>query len=648
MTPDDELEIDELAQAILDGDDVDWTSIESPPAKASRFARHLRIVAAVAKAHRDQTSADPSSGASSDTGSDHPESWGHLRITAPLGRGACGSVYRAWDPRLEREVALKLVPLDTTDTATGSIIREGRLLARVGHPNVVTIHGADQIGEHIGLWMELVRGRTLHQMLEDGGTLQPPEVAHIGIELAGAVAAVHAAGLLHRDIKAQNAMRRDDGRIVLMDFGTGRELEDPSPDISGTPLYLAPEILRGQPATARTDIYSLGVLLFHLLTRSFPVQGRTIRDIRRAHAQGTRAGLRALRPDVPSPLARVVEQAIAPRPDDRPATAEALSTALLAAAAPAHRWRWYGAAVAAVIAAVTVATWVRPEPPVIGIMPFEYHSGESDRAQALAGLSDGFIFELNRRLAQVEGLRVRSAVSSISYRGQPRDLKAFGRQLGVNHVLEGSVFEERGTIRRINASLVRIADDETVWAESFAPTDNNLFVVQEQIALAIVSRLRLKFELGRRQHQTEPDLHRLFLRARAYRARRDAESTNRATVLFEEIHNLDPSVRPGHRRAGARAADDFARPGRRAATRPTGRNAGAQGIRRRPAVAGGQHGDGPAVCARTRLAVRAHLLRGSDAAGPELYRGPHQLRVDDAAAAWRGRRSIARCGECAS
>ena len=544
MTPDDELGIDELAQAILDGDDVDWTSIESPPAGASRFARHLRIVAAVAKAHRDQAAAAPSSGASSGAGIDHPESWGHLRITALLGRGACGSVYRAWDPRLEREVALKLVPLETTDTTAGSIIREGRLLARVGHPNVVTIHGADQIGEHVGLWMELVRGHTLHQMLEDGGTLQPPEVARIGIELARAVTAVHAAGLLHRDIKAQNAMRRDDGRIVLMDFGTGRELEDPSPDISGTPLYLAPEILRGQSATARTDIYSLGVLLFHLLTRSFPVQGRTIHDIRHAHDQGTRAGLRALRPDVPSRLARVVEQAIAPRPEERHATAETFSTALLAAAAPAHRWWWYGAAVAAVVAVVTVATWVKPEPPLIGILPFEYHTGEPDRAQTLASLSDGFIFELNRRLAQVEGLRVRSAVSSIAYRGQPRDLKAFGRQLGVNHVLEGSVFEERGTIRRINASLVRVADEETVWAESFAPEDNDLFAVQEQIALAIVNRLRLKFELGRRQHQTEPDLHRLFLRARAYRARRDAESTNRATVLFEEIISLDPSFVP--------------------------------------------------------------------------------------------------------
>ena len=145
------------------------------------------------------------------------ETWGHLRICERIGRGAFGEVYRAWDTRLDREVALKLMPvaLAAGAEAASSIIHEGRLLARVRHPNVVTIYGADEIDGYVGLWMELVPGRTLEDLLRDGQTFEPGEVAHIGLESARALAAVHAAGLLHRDIKAQNVLRQEDGRIVL-------------------------------------------------------------------------------------------------------------------------------------------------------------------------------------------------------------------------------------------------------------------------------------------------------------------------------------------------------------------------------------------------------------------------------------------------
>ena len=154
-----------------------------------------------------------------------PEYWGHLRVLEQIGRGAFGHVYRAWDTRLEREVALKLLPASTanSDSRATSIIEEGRLLARVQHPNVVTIYGAEQIGTRIALWMELVRGRTLQQMLRQGKSFTPVEVVSIGTELCQAIQAVHAAGLLHRDIKPHNVILADDGRIFLMDFGTGLE-----------------------------------------------------------------------------------------------------------------------------------------------------------------------------------------------------------------------------------------------------------------------------------------------------------------------------------------------------------------------------------------------------------------------------------------
>ena len=207
------------------------------------------------------------------------------------------------------------------------------------HPNVVTIYGAEQIADQIGLWMEFVRGHTLEQILDQRKVVSAAEAVAIGLELCRAMSAVHGAGLLHRDIKAHNVMRADDGRIVLMDFGTGRELEDDaSSDLAGTPLYLAPEVLQGQRATVRSDIYSLGVLLYHLVTGSYPVQARTVREVRRAHERGERTAVQTARRDVPAKLARVIERAIDPRPERRYESADALGAdAGRAEAAPENR-----------------------------------------------------------------------------------------------------------------------------------------------------------------------------------------------------------------------------------------------------------------------------------------------------------------------
>ena len=168
------------------------------------------------------------------------------------------------------------------------------------HSNIVTIHGAEQIGGQVGLWMELVRGRTLEQVLGQTGSFSTTEATRIGRDLCGAVSAVHSAGLLHRDIKAHNVMLADDGRVVLMDFGTGREVSDGAiSDLAGTPLYVAPEVLWRQPASIQSDVYSLGVLVFHILSGTYPVEGRTVSDIRAAHRTGSRVRLRDARPDVP-------------------------------------------------------------------------------------------------------------------------------------------------------------------------------------------------------------------------------------------------------------------------------------------------------------------------------------------------------------
>ena len=229
--------ITDLARAILEGTPVDWRGVESTADGGVRsILDELRLLAALVDFHREQRATHepvPST-----------TTWGHLRVLEPIGNGAFGQVYRAWDTRLDREVALKLLPAnsDAGDARASSIIHEGRLLARVRHPNIVTIYGAERIGDTIGLWMERVDGETVEQRLSRHAPLEPSVAIEIGIQICHAVAAVHKAGLLHRDIKAQNVMLAVDGRAVLMDFGTGRELAGASAaatSLAGTPLYLS-------------------------------------------------------------------------------------------------------------------------------------------------------------------------------------------------------------------------------------------------------------------------------------------------------------------------------------------------------------------------------------------------------------------------
>ena len=402
----DDAELHQLASAIADGAKVDWESTESGAADESirPVIRELAVIAAISEVHGSVPlpGEPPAATSAADSFPEMLATWGTFRLLEKVGEGAYGEVYRAWDTRLDREVALKLLPPGFGDEAAPatSIIEEGRLLARVRHPNVVTIYGAERIDNRIGLWMEFVKGRTLEQILEQGTVLSPSETVAIGLELCRAVSAVHGAGLLHRDIKAHNVMRSEDGRIVLMDFGTGRKLDDDaSLDLAGTPLYLAPEVLLGQPATTRSDLYSLGVVLFHLVTGSYPVHGRTVREIRGAHEGGQRTAVQVARPDVPPKLARIIERAIDPRPERRYESADALGAELAALMPRPKIVRLASAAgvAAAVILVVgggwevvgrQVGSWRTPSAllmgftpaarPVIAVLPFK---NLSDRAR---------------------------------------------------------------------------------------------------------------------------------------------------------------------------------------------------------------------------------------------------------------------------
>lgn len=323
----DERAFDELAGRVADGEALDWQPLEETAGERRSQVEALAVIARIAAFHRSLRDSHPSAVVGGLADRQEPsECWGDLELLDVLGRGAYGTVYRARDPRLDREVALKLlrVPAGRTPETADSVIEEGRLLARVRHPNVVTVHGADAREGRVGIWMELIRGRTLADLVRENGPFSPGEAAVIGADLCRALAAVHGRGIVHRDIKAQNVMRERGGRIVLMDFGIGvpSDLnETAGTDTAGTPLYLAPEVLAGQSATYRSDLYALGVLLFFLVSGEFPVQAASLEELREAHRTGERQDLRDLCPTCPDAFAATVETALAADPEGRFGTA---------------------------------------------------------------------------------------------------------------------------------------------------------------------------------------------------------------------------------------------------------------------------------------------------------------------------------------
>jgi serine/threonine protein kinase len=270
--------------------------------------------------------------------------WGHLDHLEKVGQGLSGEVFRAWDGQLQREVALKLCRRNGTylEDADSFVLQEARLLARIRHPNVVTVYGVDQHNGWLGVWMEFIRGKTLESLISDQGRLGAREATLIGLDLCSALVVVHGLGLLHRDIKARNVMREDGGRIVLMDFGLSQDLrvrssQERGQDICGTPLYMAPELLRGEQASVQSDIYGVGVLLYHLVSDAFPVEARSLTEVRRAHERGHATLLRDRRSDLSEPFVRAVERALSLDPAERFSSAGQMAQALSASFGISYR-----------------------------------------------------------------------------------------------------------------------------------------------------------------------------------------------------------------------------------------------------------------------------------------------------------------------
>src|SRR5436305_573829 len=435
-----------------------------------------------------------------------------------LGAGAMAITYRARDTVLNSLVALKVIDRKVAQNpgARTRFLREARAAANIRHPNVarVTYYGEEE-GECFYA-MELVEGETLEARVRRDGPLPLAVALDVIEQTARALAAAEACGVVHRDIKPSNVMLESDSsgalRVKLIDYGVAKVMglqtqsgsEQTHAGFIGTPAFASPEQFAGagqMPVDTRSDIYSLGVTLWYLLTGRTPFVGRTMEEI---HArQTTELPLEQLRVlHLPAQVIALVKSMLAPDPKDRPQTARELLSVVHSCyerfnpKARSQRRRGILASAAAIlaIAAIALGAWLyqraRPFPPMersIAVLPFENLSSDKENVYFAEGTQD----EILPRLSKIADLKVISRTSTQHYKSAPDNLPEIARQLGVAHIVEGSV-QKSGESVRVNVQLIKAANDAHLWADTFDRKLTDIFSVESEVAKAIADQLRAK------------------------------------------------------------------------------------------------------------------------------------------------------------
>jgi TolB-like protein len=423
----------------------------------------------------------------------------HYHITAAIGAGGMGEVYRANDTKLGRDVALKVLSAQMAHDPNrlARFQREARSVAALNHPHIVTIFSVEEAeGVHF-LTMELVEGQSLERLIPAGG-LPVERIVEIASALADALTAAHEKGIVHRDLKPANVMLTDDGRVKVLDFGLAKDVRaDKSSDatqtfagqtamgvVMGTPTYMSPEQVAGRVLDHRTDIFSLGVILYEMASGRRPFEGASSAELASAILRDTPRPLSEFRADLPEELGMLIQRCLEKDPQDRFPSARDLRDALrgVTASAPSIR----------------TATAPAPRPVVEGnsgaaraeegfwvaVLPFKYNGANAD----LTALAEGLTEEIVTGLFRFSYLRVISLSSTSRYAHGAIDIRSAGKELGARYVMEGSL-RQAGTKLRIATQLVDASSDVNLWAETYERPfrPEAIFELQDDVVPRIVS-----------------------------------------------------------------------------------------------------------------------------------------------------------------
>ncbi len=471
---------------------------------------------------------------------------GPYEILAPLGAGGMGEVYRARDTRLDRELAVKVLPAALRDDAEARMRfrREALALSRLNHPSIETVYDLGEDGGVDYLVLEFVPGETLAARLARG-RIPEREAADLGAQVAEALAEAHERGVLHRDLKPGNIMVTPKGRVKVLDFGLARVAEmpgDATPTMAvtmvgtttGTLAYMAPEQLLDLPTDARADLYALGVVLYEMTT-----------------------GERPFRAALATALSNEILHAARVPPRAREVSLSARAEAVILRALERDRARRYQTAGEMVgelrrLAAGTIEAASAPaDAPArgvtsIAVLPLENLSG--DPAQEY--FSDGMTEELIASLAQVRALRIISRTSVMRYKGQRRPIAEIARELNVDAVVEGSV-RRAGDRVRITAQLIEAATERHLWAKSYERDMKEVLALQGEVAAAIVAEIQVtvtpqEATLLKDARVVNPEAYEAYLKGRYCIERRTEENLRAGLASLDEAVRLDPTLELAH------------------------------------------------------------------------------------------------------
>jgi len=502
------------------------------------------------------------------------------QIIEELGKGGMGKVYKAHDTEIKEKVALKLIkPEIAADKKTIERFQNELKFARkIGHRNVCRMYDLNKEEGSYYITMEYVGGENLKSMIRMTKQLSVGTAIDIAKQVCEGLSEAHRLGVVHRDLKSSNIMIDKEGNVRIMDFGIARSLKEKGITgagvMIGTPEYMSPEQVEGKEVDQRSDIYSLGVILYEMVTGQVPFRGDTPFTIGMKHKGEIPRDPKELNTQIPEDLSRVILRCLEKNTENRYQSAGELHSELesIDKGIPTAerviperkpltsreitvqfslKKLFIPAVVIVALAIIAVVIWqifpqkepapLQPQKLSIAVLPFEDLSPNKDQEYFCDGMAD----ELINRLTNIESLRVPARTSAFSFKGKGLDIREIGEKLEVENVLEGSI-RKAGNKLRITIQLVNAADGYPLWSEKYERDEEDIFALQDEISLAIVDKLKIKLLRENKvkvvkRHTKVPEAYNLYLKGHFYVNKMTEDTIKIGIEYFEKAIEKDPS-----------------------------------------------------------------------------------------------------------